>query len=275
MKLQSEIEKIDSSVIKKKLIDSNLVNRIHVYGIIDSTNEQAWNLWERGEGEGTLVIAEHQTAGRGRFGRNWFCPKSKGILMSLILEPSYSLNNTASTTIAASLAVADAISEITGIQSHIKWPNDVVINDKKVCGILTETFMTAGVRRKKEAVVVGIGINVNQRTEDFPVDMHDYATSLYLESEKEWHRSDIIISTLKAFEIYYTWMKEGKFSNIINEVKKVSYILGKRITVISGFSKFIGIAFDFDEEGNLILRLDSGVLKKISAGEVINLRSIE
>jgi BirA family biotin operon repressor/biotin-[acetyl-CoA-carboxylase] ligase len=229
----------------------------------DSTNTRAKDLAVRGAPEGTLVISERQTKGRGRKGRSWFSPSQGGIYISLILKPSISPSEAPKITLLTAVVVAEALRSLTGLSAIIKWPNDILIDGKKVAGILTEmsTEMDA-----IDHIVVGLGLNVN--TPDFPVDIRDKATSIFIETGKHFPRARFIHEYLKWYEEYYEIFKRIGFEPIIKRWKELTNIIGKRITVEMISKKYSGEVQDIDKDGVLILKDNTGKSHRIIFGDV-------
>ncbi len=229
----------------------------------DSTNTRAKDLASKGALEGTLVISERQTKGRGRKGRSWFSPSQGGIYTSLILKPSISPSEAPKITLLTAVVVAEALRSLTGLSAIIKWPNDILIDGKKVAGILTEmsTEMDA-----IDHIVVGLGLNVN--TPDFPDDIREKATSLFIETGKHFPRVRFIQEYLKWYEEYYEIFKRTGFEPIIKRWKELTNIIGKRITVEMISKKYSGEVQDIDKDGVLILKDNTGKSHRIIFGDV-------
>jgi len=241
---------------------------------IDSTNTFAMELAEKGSLHGTVVISNSQLKGKGRLGRTWVSPPKANIYMSVILRPEIEPEDATLLTIMAAVACAQAIRNITGLKVKIKWPNDLMVSDKKLGGILTE--MKSDPDRIIFAVI-GIGINVNIRPRDFPPDLRPIATSIKEELDKIQSRTFIIAGILKELEQRYKSLIKNGRRPLLEEWKRLSSTLGRKVKVITGGKTFTGVAEDIDDKGMLILnliyeRLPSGVMKKISAGDLTMLR---
>ena len=221
----------------------------------------------RAEGmdEGTLIIAERQSAGKGRLGREWFSPAG-GIWLSIILFPQLSPSYISRITLITAVAVIKAIKIYTQIESQIKWPNDILINEKKVCGILTEMSAELDIINW---VVVGIGINVNIDHRKFPEDIQENTISLKETSGKEVLRVKLVQTFLQEFEKYYEKLKRKEFPSILREWKLYSHTLGKKIRVDMGERIITGEAIDINESGALILKKEDGELAEIISGTII------
>ncbi len=230
---------------------------------IDSTNTRAKDLATKGAPEGTLVVSEKQTKGRGRKGRNWFSPSQGGIYTSLILRPRIPPNEAPKMTLLTAVAVAETLHSLTQLNANIKWPNDILINEKKIAGILTEisTEMDA-----IDYIIVGLGININ--TPHFPDDIQVKATSVLIETGKHFPRIKLIKEYLKRYEDYYETFKRTGFEPILKRWKELTNIMGRKIIVEMIDKKYIGEVQDIDSEGVLILKDNSGKHHRISSGDV-------
>lgn len=230
---------------------------------IDSTNREAKDLADGGAPEGTLVLSEAQTRGRGRKKRIWFSPSKGGIYVSLILRPAISPVEAPKFTLLTAVAVAEALLSLTRLNIHIKWPNDILVNGKKIAGILTEmsTEMDA-----VNYIVVGLGLNVN--TLKFPDEIQGIATSILIETGETFPRVRLIQEYLKWYETYYEMYKKTGFDPIISRWKDLSNIIGKKVEVEVIGNRFIGEALDIDGDGALILRDDQGEIHRIISGDI-------
>ena len=230
---------------------------------IDSTNREAKDLADEGAPEGTLILSEAQIKGKGRKGRTWFSPPKGGIYISLILRPTISLMEAPKFTLLAAVAIAEALLSMTPLNINIKWPNDILVNGKKIAGILTEmsTEMDA-----VNYIVVGLGLNVN--TPKFPDEIQGIATSILIETGKVFPRVRLIQDYLQRYETYYEMVKKTGFDPIINRWKDLSNIIGKKVEVNVIGNQFIGEALDIDGDGALILRDDQGVFHRIISGDI-------
>ncbi len=230
---------------------------------IDSTNTKAKELAEQGYPSGTLVVADQQIAGRGRRGRSWESPSGCGIFMTLLLKPEINPNHASMLTLVAALAAARAVSEVTGARAGIKWPNDIVMNGKKICGILTE--MSAQFDYINH-IVIGIGINVHM--EQFPEELKETASSLLLECGRRFHRADIIEKILKYFEQYYAvFLETEDLSGLMKEYNARLVNMQKIVRVLDPKEPYEGKAMGITQKGELIV--DTWESRKlVSSGEV-------
>lgn len=249
----------------KSLMHTEWVAREVLYfDTIDSTNTKAQELAEKGYQSGTLVVADKQESGKGRRGRSWVSPSGTGIFMTLMIKPDINPNNASMLTLVAALAVAKAITSVTGEEAMIKWPNDIVVNGKKVCGILTE--MNAQFDYINH-IVVGIGINVHN--ESFPEEISQMASSLMIEAGgKRFHRAQIIAETMSYFEQYYdTFLKTQDLSALVREYDKLLVNRNKSVRVLDPKEPFDGKAMGITPKGELIV--DTWESRKlVSSGEV-------
>jgi BirA family biotin operon repressor/biotin-[acetyl-CoA-carboxylase] ligase len=251
--------------VKDFLNTQYIGKNIIYYDSIGSTNSKAKELAEGGQEHGTVVISEEQTSGRGRLGRNWVSPKYKGIWMSIILRPDIITENISQITLLGAAAVQKAIMEM-GIKTGIKWPNDIVLNSKKVCGILTEM---SGEIDHINYIVMGIGINVNLEEEDVPLDLKDMATSLKLQSGICLDRKLLLANVLNIFEkLYNDFVQNGNINEIIEICRKNSILIGKEIQLIYKGKITTAKALDISDDGELVIENDQGIIEHIVSGEV-------
>ena len=229
----------------------------------DSTNTRAKDLAAAGALEGTLVVSESQKKGRGRKGRNWFSPSQEGIYASLILRPNISPGEAPKITLLTAVAVAETLLSLTRLRPNIKWPNDILVNGKKIAGILTEisTEMDA-----IDFIVVGLGLNVN--TPCFPEEIRDKATSILIEAGRNLPRVRLIREYLKWYEEYYEIFKGIGFEPVMKRWKELTNIIGRRIMVEVIGKRYIGEVQDIDKDGFLILKDNKGKSHRISSGDV-------
>lgn len=230
----------------------------------DSTNMQAKSGGEKGDPHGTLFVAESQNAGRGRRGRSWESPAGESIYMSLLLRPELPPVKAPMLTLVMALAVARAIREQTGAEALIKWPNDIVVDGKKLCGILTEmsTEMTY-----INYVVIGVGINVNQN--QFSEELKERATSLKLEEGRAFRRSAIIASALEWFETYYEqFRKDGNLAGLQNAYNELLVNRGRQVQILEPENHYEAYASGINDAGELVVTLEDGSVRNIFAGEV-------
>lgn len=227
---------------------------------VDSTNRYARELAARGAAEGTLVVADEQTAGRGRRGRGWLSPAGEGVFMSLILRPQAHPSQVAGLSLQAALATARAIASVTGLDARIKWPNDIVCGGKKVCGMLLE--MNADEQSVRD-VVAGIGINVHQR--DFPPEIAQTAASLDLLTGTSVNRAALVRAFLQEFETVSSMAQAG---TLMDAYRKCSATLAQRVQVIAPSGTFTGTALEVTDSGSLIVLDEQGQRREVLAADV-------
>ena len=250
--------------IEEHLTTNFIGRKIYYFESIDSTNDKA-KIIAVDEEEGTVVIAEEQTGGKGRLGRKWISPKGKGIWMSIILKPSVEPFKVGSITLLGAAAIFKGL-ENMGISSKIKWPNDIIIDDKKISGILTE--MSAELNRINH-LIMGIGINVNLDQVDIPEDLKDKATSLKINGDRKIDRKVLLAHILNEFEkLYIPFRENGDTSIAIDICKKNSATVGNEVKIIRGKEEKLGRAIDIDEKGQLIVEFKDGKIENIFSGEV-------
>jgi BirA family transcriptional regulator, biotin operon repressor / biotin---[acetyl-CoA-carboxylase] ligase len=232
---------------------------------IDSTNSKAKQLADSAEADGTIIISEEQTNGRGRLGRSWVSPKYKGIWMSIILKPDLNPMEAVKLTQIAAASLVLASGEL-GVKTFVKWPNDIVMNHKKVCGILTE--MSAELTRINY-VIVGIGINVNIDEADFPEDIKPIATSLKVETKASVNRKELVGKILSNFEnLYLKFIKENDIETSLHICRQNSALLGREIMIVKRDGNVEAKALDIDAEGRLLVQYADGSEEYVISGEV-------
>lgn len=254
-------DKLLAHEIKWDLKTGYLGKNIYSYEEVNSTNDRAYHIAEEGGEEGTVIVAERQSKGKGRMGRVWSSPKG-GIYLSAILRPKLMPTEVSKLTLVAAVSVAQAIRSATGLQCSIKWPNDILVGKNKLCGILTELKAEQDMT---SFIILGIGINVNTKVSLLPKN----STSVSKEQGREFSRIDLTKRVLKNIESHYDLFKQNKFKDIIDEWKDLSAILGRRVKVTGKTHTIEGQAIDVDDGGALVVRLDNGLNERILAGDVI------
>ncbi len=238
---------------------------IHRHKSTTSTNDLAIRMAEEGAPEGTVVIAGEQTAGRGRHGRSWISPPGSGLYLTLILRPVKPFNELWQIAFVASLAAAEAVQRVSGLQARIKWPNDVMLNDRKVGGLLVE----AGAHAEDSVVPVVVGIGINVNTSRFPREIAERATSIALELGRPVPLQDIERELLDAIDARYAgYLREG-FPAVLSAWKGFDCTVGRRVSVHSSEGDVEGVAVEVSSEGNLVAEREDGVRVGITAGEII------
>ncbi len=231
------------------------------FEVVDSTNLLAKNMAAKGEAEGTVIAADYQTKGRGRLGRKWFSPKGKNLYFSVILRPPVSAALVPQLTMLSSVAVCEALRDM-GVDALIKWPNDVFVKGRKICGILNEMEIKGG---KVDFVILGIGLNVNVKEDDFPSDLRNIATSLSIELGYEVSRREVFVRILELLDKWYVRFLKGERKELFYFWREHNYTLGKRVLVDG---KLEGFAIGVTPYGELLIRSDDGEVVKVSAGDV-------
>ncbi|MBW1780557.1 MAG: biotin--[acetyl-CoA-carboxylase] ligase [Deltaproteobacteria bacterium] len=256
MLLPSEIgEGLDTKVLGKRDI-------IH-YKETGSTNARAKELASRGAPEGTLVVSEAQSQGRGRKGRIWFSPPQTGIYASLILRPAMPPNEAPKITLLTAVSAAETLLHLTILDVRIKWPNDILVNGKKIAGILTEISTEMDTI---DYVVVGLGMNVNNTF--LPDDINETATSILIETGERFPRVEIVREYLRRQETYYRVLTTSGFEPILGRWKELANIIGRQIKVEMIDKTYVGTVEDIDPEGVLILKDMKGASHRIFSGDV-------
>lgn len=260
-----EVDFIPAGKIEKGLKTKYIGKHIYSFHEVDSTNTVAKFLAENGEEEGTVIISESQTKGKGRRGRTWESPVG-GIWLSIILKPSIDPSKAPLITLATGVAVAKTLREMN-IDARIKWPNDILINNKKVCGILTEAnahFNTT------DYVIVGVGIDSDLDVDRLNDTIKESTTTISDESKQKIAESTITAIFLNEFEKVYDTFKEEKFDEIMYDWRRMSHTMGSYVEIKQPLGKNIqGTAVGINNQGALILELNNGELKKVISGECI------
>ena len=237
---------------------------LHWYPQTDSTNTQAKLLAKAGAPHGTVLIAGHQTGGRGRMGRTFQSPEGKGVYLSAILRPACKPDDLMHLTCAAGVAMADAVEAVSGIRPNLKWINDLVIGTKKLGGILTEMSVEKGI---VDYAIIGIGINCLQKESDFPPEISSIATSLSMAAEKT-----VLPDVLAAAMTEALWKLDAALfaqkEALMARYRQDCITLGKEIQVLRGDTVLPGKAVDMDDEGGLLVQYPDGAVQVVSSGEV-------
>lgn len=235
---------------------------------IESTNTEAMNQAKRGADEGLCVVADRQTAGRGRHGRIWISEKNAGLYFSIVLRPKIEMRFLPLITLMSAIAVADSLRETFNLEPDIKWVNDIHIGEKKICGILAEMTETT----KGAAVIVGIGINL--KSSNFPAEIAEIATSLEAETGNEIKKDELLNSLARFLNYFYEILQSDGGAKIIVEEwsKRSSYALGKEVKVKLENETVFGVTDGLEENGALRVKTDSGEIRIVQAGDVENLR---
>ncbi|MEW6213975.1 MAG: biotin--[acetyl-CoA-carboxylase] ligase [Nitrospirota bacterium] len=253
----------------KTRIKGNTEKEFFFYEVVSSTNTIAAELAQKGATEGAVVLADSQIKGRGRHGRLWVSPPGVNIYMSIILRPKIEPKDSTLITIMAAVGCATALRRVTGLNVTIKWPNDLMVSDKKIGGILTEMKID---HNRIIFAIIGIGININIDVDTFPDDLRGIATSIKNETGISYSRAVIIAETLNEIDHWYRILKGMGRRILLSEWQKLTSTLGREVRVTVGKETFAGLAESIDDEGMLILRLPTGELERISSGDLTILR---
>jgi len=238
---------------------------IRVFEETGSTNDVVEKLARDGVGEGVVVFAEAQSRGRGRLGRKWISPPRKGLWFSILLRPELRPSEATQLTVAAATALVRALRAQTGLEPKIKWPNDILLNGKKIAGVLTE--LSAELDRIKY-IILGIGVDVNLASADLPADLRKLATSLRIETGKTFRRADLAAAILAELERDYARIHENQFGFVADEWERQCATLGHQVSIQMGGRTIQGRAESLDKDGALLLRTEHGRLERIIGGDV-------
>lgn len=263
--IKSPDKLIGDDIISQLRDDCKIANRIHVYKETSSTNEIAEKLAQGGAPHGTVVMAEHQTSGKGRLGRNWASKDSKSLLFSIILKPDGRADEVSKLTLITACAVTSYLRKLTNKPFEIKWPNDIFYQGKKVAGILTELRADMD---KVHYAIVGVGLNIQQTKMDFPKDIQETATSLYQITGSEMLRSTLAAKIFEHLSDALDTYKNEGFETILSDLKSYSCTLGKWIELRIGEKIYSGRAESIDSSGGLWVRSETGKLQNFNGGEV-------
>lgn len=250
--------------LKQNLAGKFIGHELHYFEETGSTNDDAFRLGLSGAPEGTVVIAESQNAGKGRMQRVWHSPAGASIYTSIVLRPSFETTRATQIPIAAGVAVAETLNPCCQGRARLKWPNDVLIGGKKVCGILAQMKMVeAGI----DFVVVGIGINVNLRNEQFPNDIREIATSVASEAGHEISRPELIIRLYENLTKWYKNLMNCGFEPVRDVWLRQTPMIGQAVQVMFHEEVVSGTAIGLDDDGSLILQTEANQTLRVSAGD--------
>jgi BirA family biotin operon repressor/biotin-[acetyl-CoA-carboxylase] ligase len=238
------------------------------FDVVESTNTEANRLAREGAPEGTLIVANAQTKGRGRLGRSWVSPPGSGLYLSIILRPDCPPDRFPRLMLTAAVAVASAIQQ-TGMKPQLKWPNDILIADRKVGGILAEAVFD---KRRIDFAILGIGINVNTEQDELPVSVRSLATSLRLSLGKPVSRICFLQTLLHLLEPWYEFFCTGAFETILDAWSEFDNTLGRVVDVFLPERRLVGVAEALEPDGTLLVRDKRGCLHRIVAGDVVHCR---
>lgn len=261
-----------SSVLTEHEIRYGLRSRvvgqsIEIHNRVESTNHLALQRGYTGAVEGTLILAEYQTAGRGRHGRVWHSPHRSSLLTSLIFRHRLLPDQIGIPSLMGAVSIATAIRELAKLPAMIRWPNDVLVCGRKISGVLTELDYD---RNQQPFFVVGFGVNINIASAEFPLSLRSSATSMQIECGRDISRVAVLQTILYHLEDNYSRLKCGRTPTIIDSAIDLSATIGKSIQLETPDGSFSGIAERIDAEGRLVLRQKSGQLRVFSSGDVVH-----
>jgi len=258
---------MQKELILKELSTKWMARNLIVKDETTSTNDDAARISKEGAANGSLVVADKQTKGRGRNGREWKTEKKDNIAMSLLLKPSFDKAKSPMLTLVMGLALAQGIESVCNEKVGIKWPNDIVLNKHKLCGILTEMHIYPG--REEYDVVIGVGINVNQKKEDFAKEIADMAGSMYSETGTMYDRNIVIARVMEFFEKdYELFCKCDNLKFLKDEYESRLLNKGRKVKIIEKDEEFAATALGITDVGELIIQKEDGTKRLINSGEV-------
>jgi BirA family biotin operon repressor/biotin-[acetyl-CoA-carboxylase] ligase len=261
---------LDMQAIKNQLSTKIIGRTIHGFDTINSTNSKARILAIEDADEGTVIFAEVQSSGKGRLNREWSSPKG-GLWLSIILRPNIKPTESTRMTLMAGVVVAKVLIKIYGLDARIKWPNDVMIGDKKVCGILTELRTIGG---EIEHLILGIGINVNFDLEELPKEIRKFSTTLKHEMGKKLSLIELSSELLNEMDEWYDILISGKYDRITSLWKELSDTLGKQVKITTQKESVEGVALDIEDDGGLIVDDAKNGRRKFLAGDILYVSKI-
>jgi len=251
--------------ILEKLATKTLGRIIHEHTSLTSTNEWGHQRALEGGDDGETIIADEQTAGKGRCGRHWYSPLGRNLYMSVILRPDIKPAEAPQLTLVAGAAVSEALTQLTGQDIQLKWPNDLVYGQRKVGGILCEAAIT---RDKLQFVIIGIGLNIQMEASELPEDIQDIAISLQDIVKQPLSRSAVAVAVLNSLEAWCDRFKAGHWNEIVHWCDAHNVLKGNPVRLNSGSESFFGEAIGLDEEGHLVLSLENGERRSFLEGDV-------
>ncbi|MCX5695487.1 MAG: biotin--[acetyl-CoA-carboxylase] ligase [Candidatus Omnitrophica bacterium] len=264
-RLSASPDKLFEFEVARDLNTTILGKKIFYFETLSSSMDKAMELGVSGAASGTLIMTETQTKGRGRLGRVWFSPKYKGLYFSLILRPDMLPTQASILTLLSAVSICEAIKEVSGIDAQIKWPNDILVHNKKIGGILTQITAETD---KINFVNIGIGINVNNDKKA----LISTATSLKEQKKEEVSRISLLQEILRRMEANYLALNKKGSGPILEKWRQYATTLGRRVKIYCRSKHIEGEAVDIDTDGSLLLRRDSGFVEKVSAGDVVHCR---
>ena len=255
---------IDKSQLVARLKTKTIGKQLRIYEELTSTNDKIREFAEAGADEGLAILANEQTGGRGRLSRKWDSPPNMGLWFSILLRPNLNLKKSGLLPLTAAVAVADGIERELAIKPQTKWPNDLLLQGKKFCGILSEAKI---IEDNFKFIILGIGINLNQKLQNFPDTFRSHATSLSLHVNKKIDKTALLAKILESFEKWYHELAKKRFNSILKEWKTRCAHLGSQVKIVTPNEEITGIAEDISKNGLLLLRTQDGERKEILAGD--------
>lgn len=252
----------DQQWIQNQLRAELIGREIITYDSVDSTNDIAKNLVGESDKEGTVILADSQTQGKGRRGRTWYSEEKVGIYISILLKPSLPPEEISQITLVAGVTLVQAVNEFSRARAYLKWPNDIILNGKKVAGILTENHK----KNIHSGIILGIGINVNHS--HFPVSLQHIATSMAMENGEIFERLPLITFLINHLDQEYRCFLDEGLSPIVDHWNLNSDMFGKRISITYGTQMFSGTAMKLNDRGHLVMLMDTGEEIDFDSGEV-------
>lgn len=247
----------------------DIVHEVLLFDEVSSTNDIALEMAGNGMPEGLAILAESQTHGKGRQGRHWFSPPGKNIYLSLLLRPSVQVREYPLFSPTVALGVIKGIKKYTGLEVGIKWPNDLILSDKKVGGLL---MVSGRAGEHAQPLVVGLGLNVNLNQDEFPEDLQEIATALKVPLKAPIDRSTLIMNLIDTISTEIHRLEAGEIQNIMNEVRTHCVTLGKRVRVSTARQVFEGQAESLSDDGALQIRLGDNSIRSLLMGDITHLR---
>jgi BirA family biotin operon repressor/biotin-[acetyl-CoA-carboxylase] ligase len=265
--LVSSPDLLHADDLASRLGKTKVIGRdIRVFQETTSTNDVIERLARDGVKEGAVVFAESQSKGRGRLGRKWLSPSNKGLWFSILLRPALLPQEATQLTVASATALRRSVEKETGLKAGVKWPNDILVNGRKVAGILTE--MSAELDRVKH-VILGIGVDVNLNNSDFPADLRKSVTSLKIELGRPISRSELAVQVLRELDDDYARVCSGNFPSVADEWEEHCMTIGEVVSIRTGSRQIRGRAESLAEDGALLVRTEHGHLERIVGGDVL------
>lgn len=258
---------LDATSLQQLLTTQEFGRTMYILPSTTSTNDIVKDLAQHGAPEGTAVVAEYQTQGRGRHGRSFVSPAGVGIYLSLLVRPQADTHRLPQLTLAVAVATAEALAEYSALSVRLKWPNDIEISGKKVAGILCEAVLNPGA---SPLVIIGIGVNVNTTLEQFPPELHQHVTSLALAAGHTWARMPLLALLLAHLERLYGAFQQGNMTLVRQRwLHYGGQMIGRQVCFAPEPSAGVGTVLDLDEDGALLIQHADGTQRRLVAGEVL------